>query len=249
MKVWLRQDVVDKLFQLTAWVPRKWESKLKNVQHDRPPEWYWTTHRIHPMSFYKLGNTMEKLLLTDSARIDIWHVSARLRGLRVAVVPDFSACRHFSRGVIFTRARVSLALYYPWGKMGATRSHWYLPVNELSQYVTIRSTGSRNEVRQEPIAWVRLEIDWTADPKRCKALLSAGYWQTLIPWIVIYLWWIALSIKRLNNRDTDSEARMPFTGIYHLVVLVTTLLCGSQCFTVATINKFTVISLFFQTLK
>ena len=53
---------------------------------------------------------MEKLLLTDSARIDIWHVSARLRGLRVVVVPDFSACRHFSRGVIFTRARVSLAL-------------------------------------------------------------------------------------------------------------------------------------------
>ena len=95
---------------------------------------------------------MGKLLLTDSARIDMWHVSARLRGLRVVVVPDFSACRHFSRGVIFTRARVSLALYYPWEKMGATRSLWYLPVNELSQYVTIRSTGSRNEVRQEPIA-------------------------------------------------------------------------------------------------
>ena len=48
---------------------------------------------------------MEKLLLTDSARIDMWHVSARLR-----VVPDFSSCRLFSRGVIFTRARVSLAL-------------------------------------------------------------------------------------------------------------------------------------------
>ena len=39
--------------------------------------------------------------------------------IRLRVVPHFSsgiveaACRLFSRGVIFTRARVSLALYYP----------------------------------------------------------------------------------------------------------------------------------------
>ena len=108
--MWLRQDVVDKLFQLTAWVPGKWESKLKNDQHDRPPEWYWTIHRIHPMSFYKRGNTMEKLRLTDSTRIDMWHVLLDCEDYEYRSRSDFSTCRHFSRGVIFTRARVSLAL-------------------------------------------------------------------------------------------------------------------------------------------
>ena len=53
---------------------------------------------------------MEKLLLTDSARIDMWHFLLDCEDYEYRSRSDFSACRHFSRGVIFTRARVLLAL-------------------------------------------------------------------------------------------------------------------------------------------